>query len=214
MSQVMQFPIEIGGDLAIDNQIESDHIDTAESAISGVVAELFPNTATAEPIALWERRVGVSPESGDSLATRRSRVCGAYAARGGQSKAYFEGVALQYGKTITITDGEYLWIKYTLDVDNGAGGHDVKFYTAADQATEPTTWTQLGSTVTTAGTTSVWPGTAGLIIGGRSATTQVFNGSLARVIIRNGIGGNTVLDFYATAATTHSPCVVQDQRRA
>jgi len=54
-------------------------------------------------------------------------------------------------------------VRVTLDVDNGASGNDVKFYTAPDIAG---TWTQLGATVTTAGVTSIFDSTASLEIGG------------------------------------------------
>ena len=113
---------------------------------------------------------------------------------------------------MTATDGKYLWVKVTLDVNNGAGGRDVKFYTAADQATEPTTWTQLGATVTTAGTTSIFSGTSVLAIGSASnGTGNMFNGSIARLIVRNGIGGTTVFDFDASEFTTHGQTTVTEQ---
>jgi hypothetical protein len=113
---------------------------------------------------------------------------------------------------MTATDGAYLWVKVTLDVNNGAGGHDVKFYTAADRATEPTTWTQLGATVTTAGTTSIFSGTSVLAIGSASnGTGNMFNGSIARLIVRNGIGGTTVFDFDASEFTTHGQTTVTEQ---
>src|SRR5437764_1479592 len=45
-----------------------------------------------------------------------------------------------------------LAVRVTLDVDNGAGGHTVTFYTAPS-LNDP--WTQLGTAVTNAGTTSI-----------------------------------------------------------
>lgn len=44
-----------------------------------------------------------------------------------------------------------VWIRVTLDVDNGASGNDLKFYYGTDNAN----WTQIGTTVTTAGVTSI-----------------------------------------------------------
>jgi hypothetical protein len=72
-------------------------------------------------------------------------------------------------KTSTVaippnTDGSLPWIGWSLDVDNGASGNDVKFWTSADGIT----LTQLGATVTTAGTTSVFDNTASMIFGGRT----------------------------------------------
>jgi hypothetical protein len=63
---------------------------------------------------------------------------------------------------ITVADGDRLAVRVTLDVNNGAAGNDVKFYTAATLAGP---WVQLGSTVTTAGTTSIFDGTGDLEVG-------------------------------------------------
>ena len=52
---------------------------------------------------------------------------------------------------VGVADGNIKWLRVVHDVDNGAVGNDVKFYTADDN----TNYVQLGSTVTTAGTTSI-----------------------------------------------------------
>ena len=44
------------------------------------------------------------------------------------------------------------WLRATLKCDNGASGHEVKFYTSSDGIT----WTQSGTTVTGAGVTSIF----------------------------------------------------------
>jgi len=94
---------------------------------------------------------------------------------------------------VPATDGLTIWVKATLDVDNGAAGYDVKFYWAADQATEPTTWTQLGATVTTAGVTSAFNSSAAVEIGSRNAgANDLLKGTVRRVIVRNGIGGPVI----------------------
>lgn len=49
------------------------------------------------------------------------------------------------------------WLRATLDVDNGSGSRVIKFWWSIDNAT----WTQLGTTATTAGTTSVFDSTVG-----------------------------------------------------
>lgn len=46
-------------------------------------------------------------------------------------------------------------LRVTLDVDNGAGGHEVKFYQAESMDAE---WAQVGTTTTLTGTTSVYDG--------------------------------------------------------
>jgi hypothetical protein len=97
----------------------------------------------------------------------------------------------------TVTNGDDLWVRATLDVDNGAGGYEVKFYTSSDG----TTWTQLGTTVTGGSTTSVFSSaSAALEVGGSiNGTFGPFAGDLYSVEVRNGIGGTVVAspDFTA-----------------
>lgn len=100
----------------------------------------------------------------------------------------------------TVANGDYLWLKVTHDVDNGSSGNDVRFYTAPDQPTEPTVWTQLGATVTTAGVTSHSNVTSALILSG--AASLPLAGKYKRAIVRNGIGGSNVLDVDFTTGIT------------
>jgi hypothetical protein len=102
---------------------------------------------------------------------------------------------------VPFTNGQAGWLKITLDVDNGAGGRDVKFFTAADQATEPTTFTQLGATITTAGTISLFNSTSVVSVGAY-ADGGWTSGKFYRAIVRNGIGGTTVLDVDFTTGIT------------
>jgi hypothetical protein len=66
-----------------------------------------------------------------------------------------DGTATSFTKTSTTpvvaANGAAKWVRATLDVDNGAAGNDVRFYTSDDGVT----WTQLGTTVTTAGVTTI-----------------------------------------------------------
>jgi hypothetical protein len=92
-----------------------------------------------------------------------------------------------------------LALRATLDVDNGAVGNDVKFYTASSI---DGTWTQLGSTVTTAGTTSIFASTAVGYIGASDAgVTSRFGGVVHAAQILSGINGTVVAnpDFTAQA---------------
>lgn len=92
--------------------------------------------------------------------------------------------------------GQVAWAKVTHDVDNGAGGNDVKFWTSPDNVT----WTQLGATVTTAGTTVINPAsTAPLRIGiGDAGNTNPLLGYVYYAELRNGIGGPVIATFDAT----------------
>jgi hypothetical protein len=101
-----------------------------------------------------------------------------------------------------FTDGTAHWVRVTLDVDNGAAGNTVTFYTSEDGST----WTQLGSTVVTAGTTSIFNGNTALEISGRTAGTQNWLiGSFFEGQIRDGIGGTVVANPVAgTSGITDS----------
>ena len=104
---------------------------------------------------------------------------------------------------LTATDGVPLWVRITLDVDNGAAGNDVKFFQAADSNNVPTVWTQVGATVTTAGVTSVFPSTQALGLGGENgAVAANLAGKLYRARILNGIGGTVALDVDFTTGIT------------
>lgn len=93
-----------------------------------------------------------------------------------------------------VTDGEIKWVRCTLDVDNGASGYDLKFYTG-DNGTD---WVQLGSTTTGGATTSLFAGTADLLVAadsGGSSMVGTFNGYIARLY--DSIGGSVAVEFNA-----------------
>lgn len=82
-----------------------------------------------------------------------------------------------------------IWIRVTLDVDNGASGHAIKFYTSTDGST----YTQFGSTTTRAGTTSVYNVTGHpMEIGCRASTVDPFSGSIYEVHVLSGLDGYMV----------------------
>lgn len=89
-----------------------------------------------------------------------------------------EGISVATG----IPDGSTKWVRGTLDVDNGSSQRVCKFYTSNDGVS----WTQLGTTITTAGTTSIYdtaiPVEIGTITLGTSA--NLF-GTVHRAIIQS-----------------------------
>lgn len=111
---------------------------------------------------------------------------------------------------VPFANGEAGWIRVTLDVDNGAVGNDVKFYTSSDG----TTWTQLGTTVTTVGTTSIFDGTGTLRISGEDETAgREIAGQIYYAEVRNGINGTIVAAFDATTVAVRGdqlPTTVAD----
>jgi hypothetical protein len=117
-------------------------------------------------------------------------------------------------------------LRVTLDVDNGASGRTVTFYTGPAGASGP--WTQLGDPVVQAGVTSIFNSATALRIG--RATDIGFTQPIGRVHkaeVRNGIGGSVVAapDFSAQAVgaasftdsagrtwTVTSPAAISDRR--
>ena len=82
-------------------------------------------------------------------------------------------------------------VRVTLDVDNGAGGVDVKFWTAPTMAGP---WTQLGTTQTSAGVSSVFNGNAWTRVGaGREASPQTWGAAPHAVVYKAEIYGGGVL---------------------
>jgi len=95
-------------------------------------------------------------------------------------------------------------VRATLDVDNGAAGQDVKFYTADSI---DGSWTQLGTTVTLATAGTIYNSTAPLEIGDiANDTTSPLTGRVYKAEIRDGIDGTIVAnpDFTAQAVGTTS----------
>lgn len=95
--------------------------------------------------------------------------------------------------------GGRLAVRVTLNVNNGAAGNTVKFYTAANLDAP---WTQLGDPVVQAGITSIFNSTAAVRIG--QATNYTFKLPVGRVHsaeIRNGLWGTVVAQPYFTAQT-------------
>lgn len=91
--------------------------------------------------------------------------------------------------TSGIADGTAKWIRVTLDADNGASGTDIKFFTSNDNLT----YTQLGSTVTSAGTTTFVSTTSDVFMMARSDAAAPATGKFYAAQILNGIDGTPVL---------------------
>lgn len=99
----------------------------------------------------------------------------------------------------SLTDGVDYWLRVTLDVNDGGGGKVVTFYKSTDttNAHEDVAWTTV-DTNATAGTTSIFSGTAAARIGSsvNSAGTSEFAGRVYAAAILSGIGdvGTVVAD--------------------
>jgi hypothetical protein len=99
-------------------------------------------------------------------------------------------VIQRFSDQLVITDGTTKWVRVTLDVDNGASGYDLRFFTSDDGIT----WTQLGATQTVAGVTSIFAGTAPLEVGSQASGQSPARGKFFRAQVLNGIGGTVVFD--------------------
>ncbi|MFE3578706.1 hypothetical protein [Streptomyces vinaceus] len=81
-------------------------------------------------------------------------------------------------------------VRVTLDVDNGASGRTITFYTSD---TIGGTWAQLGDPVVQAGTTSIFAGSSALCAGDLTSTSTA---GISRIInaieVRSSIGGTVV----------------------
>lgn len=105
---------------------------------------------------------------------------------------------------VSFAPGQRGAIRATLDIDNGAGGHTVRFYTAATLAG---TWVQLGTPQVTAGVTSIFNSTAPLYVGDIDAfVLEDIYREIHAIEVRAGIGGPAVAnpDFAAQASGTTS----------
>ncbi|GGZ80233.1 hypothetical protein ACFOOM_07550 [Streptomyces echinoruber] len=93
-----------------------------------------------------------------------------------------------------------LAVRATLDVDNGAGGRTITFYTCTTGGTAGP-WTQLGAPVVQAGTTSIFNATNASLRIGQATGTAMTNaaGRCMSAEVRNGIGGTAVANPVFTA---------------
>jgi hypothetical protein len=90
-----------------------------------------------------------------------------------------------------VADGSVKWVRVTFDADNGASGNDTAFYVSDDGVT----WSQLGTTVTTAGVATIHNSNSVMRFGQATTATGLLAGKFYRAQILNGIGGPPVLDI-------------------
>jgi len=91
---------------------------------------------------------------------------------------------------LPYVEGTPMWVRATHKLNNGASGNDVTFYTSSDGEA----WSQLGTTVTNAGTVTIYdPGSAvPWEIGAHTQWMEPYIGKIYEVVVRNGIGGPVV----------------------
>ena len=188
----------------------ANYAKTPDSAAVSVTGDLDVRVKVSVPD--WTPAAGMGLASKNGVAPQKSWLL--YLSSAGLLQFYWsvDGTVLNTATSTVatgLTDGTTHWIRATIDVDNGAAGNDVKFYTSEDYnpSTGEGMWTQLGATVTTAGVTSICDGTAQLEVGGYNGGIEPVRGQVYYFEMRNGIGGPVVAAFdpsraAASGATT------------
>lgn len=99
---------------------------------------------------------------------------------------------------VDFANSQIGWVRVTFDADNGSSDSDVTFYVSFDNTNNPeeVVWVQLGAVQNSGSTESIYDSSTSLEIGSNNGGTgSIFNGGIYRVIIKNGIDGETVVDF-------------------
>lgn len=96
------FPLPMEGDLFdAEMALQGNQLDSINLEAHTLLLEFFPDTAIIT-IANWEKRLDITPASGDSLSVRQQRASTKYREIGGLSKDYFLGIAADMGFLIEI----------------------------------------------------------------------------------------------------------------
>lgn len=107
-----------------------------------------------------------------------------------------------------VSNGAGLWVRTTLQVNNGAAGNVTTFYTSTNPSTTAPTsviWTQLGAAVVGVGAINIFASTADLEVGAINNGTQTnFSGKIFSVYVYAGIGGTLKASMVANDTTNGS----------
>ena len=107
-------------------------------------------------------------------------------------------VAFASSVVLPFANGSAGWVRATWRASDGR----TQFFTAADSAAVPSSWTQLGVDRTIA-VGSIFAGTSAFSVGAHSAgASSPLTGTVHRAVVRNGIGGTTVLDVDTSVLTS------------
>jgi hypothetical protein len=101
---------------------------------------------------------------------------------------------------VVAYNGQRQALRVTLDVNNGAGGYELRFYTG--RTVDDIEWNLLGDPIVGAATTAVFDGTAGIELGDTLALVDnAMAGKLFAFKLLNGIGGTVAASMTTTGAT-------------
>ena len=103
------------------------------------------------------------------------------------------GNATATSTEVIPADAGRLAVRVWFDADNNAGGRSVRFYTA--DRIDADSWTQLGGTITSGGTSSIYAGDAPLEVGSvNDGAAEFATGVIYAAEVRPGLGSNKVCD--------------------
>jgi hypothetical protein len=166
--------LDITGDIDIRARVALD--DWTPAAESTIIAKY---TATGD-----QRSYALAVSTGGNLVLRWSED-------GSTELSETSSVA------VSASAGETVWVRATLDVDDGASDAVASFYTSQDGST----WTALGTPQMVGATTSIFASTAVLEIGAQTGgTVNRLAGKFFRGEVLDGIGGTAVAAPVASAS--------------
>jgi hypothetical protein len=96
-----------------------------------------------------------------------------------------------------LSAGTTVWVKVTHNPTTGA----TEFYSAADQGTEPSSWTARGTATSTTGTPNNGTGTLNVA---SPASSELLSGTVRQVILRSDIGGTVVYNANFATQTANA----------
>ena len=197
-----------------DDQLTVNRAETADKAVLHITGDLevrvdvWPHTW--RPSNLDAGTTGAMDLAAKYLITGNQRAWALYVNASGtvtllwSTDGTITGRIFATSTAVIPATSTRLSIKATLDVNNGATGNTVTFYTASSITG---TYTQLGSPVVTAGVTSIFAGTGKLTAGTADDFADVitghvpFGGKYYGLRVYNGIGGTEVARFDPTVRT-------------
>jgi hypothetical protein len=182
---------------------------TADSAALDVTGDLDLRMRMRPPVA-WNVNSQLSMRKQNAYGIKTE-----FATINGQIECFFrEGgvnrnaLSTQAPSANLGTSPSDAWIRATIDVDNGASGRDITFFTSTDG----TNWTQLGNVVTQAGAitldTSANPLEVGQF-GGNFAAGKIY-----RAQVLDGINGSVVYDADFSAQTADALAFTESSTNA
>lgn len=186
-----------GSDDLVDSPDHADFDVTDLDARAAVSADDFSPASTKTFVSKWntsgnQRSFSFDINSSGNLVMRWSAD--------GSAELTATSTTNVQNATNRAFDGQMIAVRVTLDIDNGASGRDIKFFLKTLDQQQPilaqiesnSGWLQVGSTVTQAGVTSIFAGTALPAVGAQSTPLFRFAGMIYAAVVKNGIDGTTI----------------------